>query len=67
MNEYMKHLIGGGASLLALFPVTQLPQIQTANEARSDLEALNGDMARIGGDFNRSVAKVMHVKPEKSI
>lgn len=60
MNKYMKRFIGGAASVLALFPVTQPVLVGAAVHNRSDAEALRGDVERIGGDFKRATDRVMH-------
>lgn len=62
MNEHMKHLIGGAASLLALMPLSAPTYVKSPTEGRSDLEALRGDAAKIGSDLRKAMSNVYQQK-----
>ena len=58
MNEHLKHILGGAASLLALMPVASPPYVVPVTQGRSDLEALRGDMRMLGADMQKAMKNV---------
>lgn len=62
MERLLNNLLSGAASIMMLLPASPVLQVRAVTDGRTDRDALQNDVNRIGGDFNKVIDVEVHDK-----